>query len=282
MLTPDQKNYKIELLNNLKSKLEVLDHRGGTQYLKERILRSAEYMIEFIPKDIFDQSYKHLDIGCGPGNTCIAASLMNAYISIGVDKNIHSHDGKIRIENINNILSKLNVEDKIILINGLLGEEFDIMPQTFDLITLIDVIEHLKDVNKVISTSFELLRTDGILFIDTLPLYYSPVGHHLWPYFTEKKWPWAHLRKDFAKLISEVLPTNLNLSDFYSLNKITHDEIKNIILKNNFTIIFEHKDHKYIHPGRYELFLENKKYLQLENINEDVLFEARTIFVAKK
>ena len=153
---------------------------------------------------------------------------------------------------------------------------------SFDYITFIDVAEHIPDIPFFLKWSYEALKPGGYILIDTLPLYYSPVGHHLWPVFTEEECPWAHLRKDFKEKFIAACP-DASFDDWSKdLNKATWQEIYDAACGAGFDIIFKHRDHPHIHPGRYEKFCQIKDCLDLTGIEESWLFEARIILTGRK
>jgi SAM-dependent methyltransferase len=240
----------------------------------ERFTSAFNRIQEFVPNYVLNG--RSCDIGCGSGNGVAASLALGANFAVGVDIKINS-------STFNDFLKYLNLcPERAFMI------EIDIMNArfiqcTFDYITMIDVAEHIPKPLNFFNWAFDSLKNNGILFVDTLPLYYSIVGHHLWPYFTEEIFPWAHLRKDFKKICQESLPKDFNY-DFYRtyLNKYTHQELRECFINSGFEIIFEHRDHHHIHPGRYEKFMSCKHELDIDGIDERLLFEARLILVGKK
>ena len=251
-------------------------------YFLERFYSAYDRMNEFIPHMIL-QGGKSLDIGTGPGNAVAASLALGANYAVGIDLNLNSHAEVADPAKFNERLNYMGLpyEKSLLIEMDAMCSRF--LENTFDFITMIDVVEHIPNIQYFFKWAFDALKIGGVLFVDTLPLYYSPVGHHMWPYFTEENYPWAHLRKDFSELCKKNLPDDYSLKPFNeNLNRETHQHIRDTFSQSGFDIIFEHRDYPKIHPGRYERFLKCKDELDLTGIKEEWLFEARIILVGVK
>ena len=249
-------------------------------YFCERVSSAYVRIKNFVPNSVLNGV--SLDIGCGAGTGVAASLCLGASFSVGIDIDINSHSSKINIDEYDEILYSLGVDPhKSLIINMDVFNAF-FKKNSFDYITLIDVVEHVPDMPYFMKWAYEALRPGGVILVDTLPLYYSPQGHHLWPVFTEENLPWAHLRKDFRQKYAEAFPNGSFEEWDKDLNKATHQDVHDALAAAGFEILFEHRDHPHIHPGRYEKFLEVKDSLDLTNINESWLFEARVILTGKK
>lgn len=62
------------------------------------------------------------------------------------------------------------------------GDVSDIVcpPESFDIIYGIAVLEHIADLEKVCRAIKTLLRPDGVVYLQGLPLWSGPLGHHVW------------------------------------------------------------------------------------------------------
>ncbi len=72
---------------------------------------------------------------------------------------------------------------------------------TADLVYSVNCLEHIPDLTSYIRESHRVLRTGGILYNATEPLFYSPFGHHLQEIFPL---PWGHLlwcEEEFTQLV---------------------------------------------------------------------------------
>ena len=134
------------------------------------------------------EGLKILDIGCGGGLISEPMTRLGAEVT-GIDaseKNIniaktHAKKNKLKIDYINNSPEKFNKEKK------------------FDIILNLEVVEHVEDVNLYLSSCFNLLKENGIMFTATINrtltsyikaivgaeyvLRWLPIGTHDWNKF---------------------------------------------------------------------------------------------------
>jgi 2-polyprenyl-3-methyl-5-hydroxy-6-metoxy-1,4-benzoquinol methylase len=97
-----------------------------------------------------NQGYStHLDFGCGSGDLVDYAN-RNGFESVGIELNLETIiklvNRGIRVESLNEVLIK---------------------PKTYDVITIIEVIEHVSDPKSILKELNEKLNKDGLLFITT-------------------------------------------------------------------------------------------------------------------
>ena len=103
------------------------------------------------------EGLKILDIGCGGGLISEPMTRLGAEVT-GIDaseKNIniaktHAKKNKLKIDYINSSPEKFNKEKK------------------FDIILNLEVVEHVEDVNLYLSSCFNLLKENGIMFTATI------------------------------------------------------------------------------------------------------------------
>lgn len=201
---------------------------------------------------------------------------------MGIDIDLNSHKDAFDIGEFDKMLEAINISS-----NNKLLIEMDIFksrfaPNSFDYITMFDSVEHIPDIPCFFRWAHSALRKGGYILVDTLPLYYSPMGHHLWPTFTVERFPWAHLRKDFEELCKSA---GLNVDKEWLskyLNKATHQMILNDLIEAGFKIEYEHRDNENTNPGWYKMYLREKDNLDLDGIDESWLFEARIILLGQK
>lgn len=120
----------------------------------------------------------------------------------------------------------------------------------FDFIYSWCVFEHI-DQDILLPTLMDLygsMSINGVFYIKINPLYFSARGAHFSPILDE---PWLHLRYEAAKLRSLIykaskLPlTSINSiwHQYETLNKITADQLRSLIIQAGFNIL--HEDRKY-------------------------------------
>ena len=123
------------------------------------------------------------------------------------------------------------------------------------------------------------MQTNGTIFTQIAPLYYSPYGSHLREYIDD---PWAHLSLTDSTLKRLVLEKPLGKTDqirakwmhdqYMQLNKITAMELENLFIEAGFKF-----DTKKI----FETSITPHKNL-LEIFNKKTLTTYELIYVVKK
>ncbi len=109
-----------------------------------------------------------------------------------------------------------------------------------DVVVTWSVFEHVADVRGLLNEIRRVLVTDGLLFIQIWPFYYSEHGSHLWPWFDE---PYAHLRLEESELIAQVRTrtgspqlARAMLDLFQSCNKVTLDGLGSALFETGYYI----------------------------------------------
>jgi ubiquinone/menaquinone biosynthesis C-methylase UbiE len=174
-----------------------------------------------------------LDVGCGGGNFLLAAVEAGAAEAVGIDIDLDdfgdTHFERLAAEN-------RIAADRIRMVEG--RTEHQAFPtNSFDLVTMYDVIEHDTTPAATIAEVFRILRPGGIFLLDVSPLYYSPVGHHLFSYFSPTTEPWAHLYKDFDRTNSQGRIDAWSWRHFVELNKLTCGELDRAFEQAGFTAV---------------------------------------------
>jgi cyclopropane fatty-acyl-phospholipid synthase-like methyltransferase len=148
---------------------------------------------------------------------------------------------------------------------------------TFDVIYSWSVFEHVRQ--DLIIDCFKkmkrVLRTDGSMFLQTTPLYYSAEGSHLKPWIPE---PWAHLSMQ-QDLFYEALRARTHSRQqadelqyvYETLNKVTAPQLLRDVKAAGFQVIREYRTRDE-HPIPDEL---------KQIFNEDVLMTNQLVLLAK-
>jgi SAM-dependent methyltransferase len=161
---------------------------------------------------------KVLDFGCGSGLGTVYLAQQGIEVT-GIDNNQPGEDD-IGIARQYNIEKKSNA-----VFEYMDGESLTFKDQAFDLVLLVDVMEHLKDPLRVMNEIKRVLRIGGSLVILWQP-YYAPFGGHLKFY---SKNPWRQLMPFFnsqryikkACLKYAINTFEHEMAVFDSLNKLT-------------------------------------------------------------
>ena len=177
------------------------------KYIKENIIRHFKIKSKNIPL----KNINILDVGCGGGLISVPMKKLGANV-VGIDaslKNInvakiYSKKQNIKIKYICSSPEKLKIKKK------------------FDVLLMLEIIEHVDDINLFIKQSSKFLKKNGLMFIATLNktlksyvfaivgaeyiLNWLPIGTHDWEKFVEPN-----------KLIDIAKSCKLNLIDLSGL-----------------------------------------------------------------
>lgn len=208
-------------------------------YFKWRKIRS-QIAIQRVEKIINLKGLEVLDFGCGYG------SLMANLIEIGAMVTGCEID-QASIDLTRKFLKRKRNYQLVKVDNYLVPFK----ENTFDVVFLFDVIEHVRDPKKVINECKRVLKPGGIMYVEFTP-YYSIVGHHLYDY---TKLPIHILPKSiikkiiFSKKIPGIFTPDQYWEVFLSLNKLKINTFQKFI--RGFEIIEEKFIIKY--PNLFEI-----------------------------
>jgi ubiquinone biosynthesis O-methyltransferase len=191
------------------------------------------------------KKYSFLDIGCGGGLLCESLARLGGKVT-GIDSNINSYE--IAQGHLNKYkpkeLSLLNLTYYNGSTDDYIGENKE---STFDIITAMEVIEHVNSPSLFLRDINTLLKPGGYAFIST-------INRNLLSYITTIK---------VAEDIIGIIPKGTHEWDKY----VTVEEMEDILITNGFTM----KDVKGVY---YNLLTENMGLIDNTSINY--------ILVAKK
>lgn len=202
-MMPNLMSKENTIFNPNKEYLEVLDQfllrLKGTPYY-ERVRNShlnSErflYWIGWIERYKPIENTSVLDLGCGSGGMLIALSYRGAKATgIEVDPSLYSL-AKARLKNIPN--TEVLITD---------GKLIPFPDNSFDIITSIHVLEHVKDLNEYFNELYRVLKVGGVALIEC-PNRFYPIEPH-----TELKFITLFPRK-FTNIVSIMLQNNQLLS----------------------------------------------------------------------
>lgn len=243
--------------------------KSNVTVLTDRVQNAYEKIRRSIPENI--RSGRFLDIGCGIGNGVIAALQNGASLSVGIDRSFSEFGHEFSIDEFDKICDIFDVDSKksIMLECNIFESRFS--PNTFDYAMMLDSLEHVPTPEKFIQYAFECLRPGGFFLIDTCPLYYSPVGHHLFAWFSEGDDPWPHLRIGFEEKCENFAVDAWSMERYRELNKVTHDQIRNYLIDAGFAI--SHEERGEPNDERLKLY---KKYRS--SFDPSLEFDERWLF----
>lgn len=115
--------------------------------------------VNFIKSKIELNGKKVLDVGCGGGILAEALAKEGASVT-GIDQG----ENAIKVANIHNIESNLDIDYKQLNIEDLYKNN----KQKYDVITCLEMLEHVPQPSSVVATCAKLLKPDGKIFFSTL------------------------------------------------------------------------------------------------------------------
>ena len=146
-------NQNLQLFDDLSD--EWWNENGAFKALHSYNLIRLKYIIENVNKNSL-KKLEILDVGCGGGILCEPLCRLGANVT-GIDLNKKA----IMVAKNHSKQNKLKINYRNININ-------QIKNKSFDIITCMEVLEHVDDINKVISHSAKLLKSGGIFFGSTI------------------------------------------------------------------------------------------------------------------
>ncbi|TVP56594.1 MAG: bifunctional 2-polyprenyl-6-hydroxyphenol methylase/3-demethylubiquinol 3-O-methyltransferase UbiG [Halomonadaceae bacterium] len=102
---------------------------------------------------------KVLDVGCGGGILCEALAKRGAHVT-GIDL----AEAPLGVAQLHSLESGVNVEYRQITVEDLAAEQ----PGEYDIVTCLEMLEHVPDPGSVVQACQRLLRPGGQLFVSTI------------------------------------------------------------------------------------------------------------------
>lgn len=225
-------SYSDSLLNSIKEWRQSSKKKGALPkgYIEENIHIYLDKKIEYeafhnmLERGIFDsnKSSKILDVGSGIGKF-ISVCNEKRFYCIGLEpsqgtcelaKKILKEEGSSRTD----------------IVCGR-GEELPFFDETFDVITSITVLEHVKDIRKTISESLRVLKKHGVFYL-VVPNFLSFwEGHYavfFIPYFLSIKSIFKLYVKLRGRNAERADSINFNINPIYINNILKNEEISKV------------------------------------------------------
>ena len=194
------------------------------KYIKENIIRHFKIKSKNIPL----KNINILDVGCGGGLISVPMKKLGANV-VGIDASLKNI-------NVAKIYSKKqNLEIKYICSSP---EKLKIKKK-FDVLLMLEIVEHVDDINLFVKQSSKFLKKNGLMFIATLNktlksyvvaivgaeyiLNWLPVGTHDWEKFIKPN----NFYKDSHKEIYQAIIDLFNNSEPVDLLTVTNQLKKN-------------------------------------------------------
>jgi SAM-dependent methyltransferase len=181
--------FSLPLLRGIVPSTGVGDRSDTLIYLETCVDQGSGFLDEFAPLQQTD-GLKVLDVGCGLGGKTVALAVSDACEIVGLDTDLEKAGWAQKLADRRakgNVLFAVQTASDLGFSEG-----------TFDLVLLLDVIEHVDDPLTVLLECGRVLRPGGRVLIG-FPPYRSPWGAHL---FGHIRIPWAHLLCTDRELVS--------------------------------------------------------------------------------
>lgn len=144
----------------------------NSYYWKYQYKLSKEYIIPYLRQIGFEPLGKSIcEVGSAEGG------VLFAFAELGASNCLATDIVQSRLDAGEKIAREFNLQIVFKFHNILDDEIPDEWKETFDLVILRDVIEHLEEPKKALLNIKNMLRTNGLLYV-TFPPYYSPFGGH--------------------------------------------------------------------------------------------------------
>jgi SAM-dependent methyltransferase len=219
---------------------------------RDRVTGILDVLPQHIPVERF-RGAKVLDIGCGTGNGVIAALKLGARSALGIDRDANEFGYPYFRE----LAAEFDVDARAATLIAADPFAMNFFDGGFDIVLMYDAIEHVPNPRAFIELCGRALRPDGVALVLTCPLYYSPVGHHLWNHFPEATMPWAHLYFDFEQRLEDESVDAWGLQRFHELNKVTYGQLVDYVRDASLSIVAD----KSIFHERFPPLLERFGHL---------------------
>lgn len=146
-------------------------HQDKALYFREQEYTTRNYVIPFIEQQMaIDENTVVMEVGCGEGGNLVPF-LERGCLVTGVDIS------ESKIEHARNFLDSHPNAGNLTLIAEDIYNFRESMAETFDLIFLRDVIEHIHDQERFMKFIRKFLKKGGMIFFG-FPPWYNPFGGH--------------------------------------------------------------------------------------------------------
>lgn len=215
-----------------------------------------------------------MDFGCGFGETAAGFAFRKRPQSVvGVDivgdlfHCVDRLEGPFGIDELPENLTLSRIAAGSIGVHG----------EPLDLIYSWSVFEHIQEtlIEGILTQLRDALSSQGYLFLQVAPLFFSPAGSHMQALVTE---PWAHLLHQHDVFVKSVRDSSTRpeegealVKTYETLNRLPADRFVGYVKSAGFEIIREHRTHvDDVPPARL-----------LECYREEILREEQIVILAR-
>jgi len=212
-------------------------------------IQAVDEVVDFLAGDGLSlEGRRILDLGCGDGIFALGLASRTPVDSVvGLDLQ------PVDAEFLTNQAAEhgVPVDEPRLTFGVSQTTNLGIPDNSVDVVIAWSVFEHASDVPALLTEIRRVLVTDGLLFIQIWPLFFSEHGSHLWPWFDE---PYPHLRLEPDQFAAEVRARTGSadlaqaMLDLYaSCNRLTLDELGSALIAAGFYISKVETDQVAVH-----------------------------------
>jgi SAM-dependent methyltransferase len=147
----------------------------------------------------------------------------------------------------------------------------------FDLVFSIATLEHVREPYVCMAEMVRVIKPGGFGYLQVGPLYHSPFGHHMFPYFPD--FPWIHLRKSQEEIVSYAIQRGIAAEIERNLGMKCEDYIYGMLNRAHVNGLFldEYRLDQFKARDDIEVLKSSISYEGRELLTESVLTELRPI-----
>lgn len=226
-----------------------------------------------IPKQIIEMAFNKgilnknstlLDMGCGLGGILEAAREKGVEDVYGIDID----EDAVKIS-----ASRINEEGRVFVDDG--EKIINNLPK-FDLITSVQVIEHVKNPLEYLKQARNLLKEDGKILI-TCPNFLFPwEGHYKMPYFP---YLLPHT-KPFFKFLVRKLNMNHNIADYIHFDT-TPGKLRKLLKKAGFNEVQDHSVARFMERIEKPELIDNPSIMKVAIVVSNIVKRLRLMGLFK-
>jgi 2-polyprenyl-6-hydroxyphenyl methylase/3-demethylubiquinone-9 3-methyltransferase len=141
-------------------KFSILAHRWWDKNSEFKPLHEINPLrLKFIDSTVDLQGKRVLDVGCGGGILSESMSQKNADVT-GIDLG----EKALKVAQLHSLESGVKIDYRLIAVEELAQQE----PESFDVVTCMEMLEHVPDPAAVVAACARLLKPGGTLFFSTI------------------------------------------------------------------------------------------------------------------
>jgi 2-polyprenyl-3-methyl-5-hydroxy-6-metoxy-1,4-benzoquinol methylase len=161
--------------HNLATEEEIERDHAAMQLDIQRAIRRIQKLAERLKGRLPIEGMTYLDVGCGSGDMTLGFARLGARHVTGVDFVARA----ISVAKTN--AERLGLADRVEFVECDIHEW--VPPRRFDVVLSHEAMEHIHDPQSFLRRLAYFVAQNGVAVLAFGPLFYSPVGDHMWGFF---------------------------------------------------------------------------------------------------